>query len=435
MIIIDYLRKSLALTQAVIALVLSILIALLVSGYSLSLHLSDQRDEAFSLAQEILTAAEGGATNAAWTLDPALAEQIVASMTALGLVQDAVLIGETGNIIAADRKPVQESKPSIAWITANFIGDEILGERKLYIELNNEKRQVGVLSIKLNPTPLAQQFLTFAITGLLQAVIIALVLLWLSSWLLSSPLRRVTQSISKIDPENPDPRTLESLTIHAKNEMGQLVNHIEQMLKGLINAQVQLRNLATRDPLTKILNRTLIADRLSQAIVTAKRTKTKVAVLFIDMDRFKTINDSLGHDVGDTLLIEVANRLLKVLRSNDSVGRLGGDEFLVVIEGNNELSELMYVVQRIDEALTRPYFLADREIRTSGSIGISIYPDNGEDTNQLMRCADLAMYKAKGSGKHWHFFAKEMSDKVEARLNIEAALNYAVEREEFHWSR
>jgi diguanylate cyclase (GGDEF)-like protein len=157
-----------------------------------------------------------------------------------------------------------------------------------------------------------------------------------------------------------------------------------------------------------------------------------VAVLFIDMDRFKTINDSLGHDVGDTLLIEVANRLLKALRSNDSVGRLGGDEFLVVIEGNNELSELMHAVQRIDETLSLPYFLQDREIRTSGSIGISIYPDNGEDTNKLMRCADMAMYEAKASGKHWQFFAKEMSDKVEARLNIEAALNYAVERNEFH---
>jgi diguanylate cyclase (GGDEF)-like protein len=436
MSIIDYLRQSLALTQAVIALVLSILIALIVSGYSLSMHLSDQRDEAFSLAQEILTAAEGGATNAAWTLDPALAKQIVDSITALGMVQDAVLIGETENILAADRKPVQKNKHLIAWITSNFTGNEILGERKLYVELNNVKRQVGVLSIKLNPTPLAQEFLTFAgsviITGLLQAVIIALVLLWLSSWLLSSPLRRVTESISKIDPENPDPRTLASLTIHAKNEMGQLVNHIEQMLKGLINAQLQLRHLATRDPLTNILNRTLIADRLSQSIITAKRSNTKVAVLFIDMDRFKTINDSLGHDVGDTLLIEVAKRLLKAVRSNDSVGRLGGDEFLVVIEGNNELSELMYVVQRIDETLSLPYVLADREIRTSGSIGISIYPDNGEDTSQLMRCADLAMYKAKGSGRHWHFYAKEMSDKVEARLNIEAALNYAVEREEFH---
>jgi diguanylate cyclase (GGDEF)-like protein len=434
--IINYVGKSLALTQAVIALVLSIVIGLSVSGVSLSIQISEQREEALSLAQEILTAAEGGAANAAWTLDPILAQQVVGSMTALGMVQDAVLFGEAGNILAKSTKSVAESTPTMKWVIANFMGEDIGGERDLFVEVNNTKRNIGVLSIRLNLLPIAHEFLTFAasviIASLLQALMIALILLWLSSNLLTSPLRRITESISKINPENPDELALSNLTINQKNEMGQLLTHIKQMLQGLIAAQLQLRHLATRDPLTDRLNRTLIADRLSQAIITAKRTNTKVAVLFVDMDRFKNINDSLGHDVGDILLIEVSNRLTNVLRGNDSIGRLGGDEFLVVIEGMTEISELVHTVQRLDDALTQPYFLQGREIRTSGSIGISIYPDNGQDTSRLMRCADLAMYVAKSSGTHWHFYAKEMGEKVETRLKIEQALNYAVERNEFH---
>lgn len=434
--IINYLSKSLALTQAIIVLVLSILIGMLISAYSLSIQLTDQREEALSLAQEILTAAEGGATNAAWTLDPALANQVVGSITALGIVQDAVLFGERGNVLAQAKKDLEENTPTIKWVIATFIGADIEGERTLFVEVNNIQRKVGVLSIKLNLTPVAYEFLTFAttvlITGLLQALTIALILLWISSRLLTSPLHRITESISKIDPENPDALAMSSLTIPNKNEMGQLVSHISQMLQGLITAQKQLRHLATRDPLTNRLNRTLIADRLSQAIVTAKRANTKVAVLFIDMDRFKNINDSLGHDVGDILLIEVANRLTQVLRSNDSIGRLGGDEFLVVIEGVTDIKELESAVQRVNDILSTPYFLQGREIRTSGSIGISIYPDNGLNTSRLMRCADLAMYEAKRSGTHWHFFEKEMSERVETRLKIEEALNYAVERNEFN---
>lgn len=434
--IIDYVGKSLALTQAIVALVLSIVIGLSVSGVSLSIQISEQREEALSLAQEILTAAEGGAANAAWTLDPVLAQQVVGSMTALGMVQDAVLFGETGNILAESNKSIAESTPTMNWVIANLIGQDIGGERGLFVEVNNTKRKIGVLSIKLNLLPIAHEFLTFAasviIASLLQALIIALILLWLSSILLTSPLRRITESISNINPEDPDELALSNLTINQKNEMGQLLTHIKQMLQGLIAAQLQLRHLATRDPLTDKLNRTLIADRLSQAIITAKRTNTKVAVLFVDMDRFKNINDSLGHDVGDILLIEVANRLTNVLRGNDSIGRLGGDEFLVIIEGMTELSELVHTVQRVDNALTQPYFLQGREIRTSGSIGISIYPDNGQDTSRLMRCADLAMYEAKNCATHWHFYAKEMGEKVETRLKIEQALNYAVERNEFH---
>jgi diguanylate cyclase (GGDEF)-like protein len=432
----DRLRGSIALTQAVIALLLSVLIGLFVSGYSLYYNLSIQRENAISLAEEILTATEGGATNAAWTLEPELASQIITSMTGLGMVTEATLVGENGNILSSKKTKQADATATIEWIISNIIGSDIQGTRELFFVADDKRRRVGQLSIKLNSIPIAQEFLSLATSviavSLMQAVIIAFALVWLSSWLLSTPLIRITESISNIDPDNPDPLPVSNLKISNRNEIGQLTKHIGEMLQGLINAQSQLRQLATRDPLTNQPNRTLIVDRLSKAIISAERTKTLVAVLFIDMDRFKNINDSLGHDVGDTLLIEVANRLAKTLRGNDSIGRLGGDEFLVVLEGAHEIDEIIRTVQRLDHAISQPYQLQHHEIRTSGSIGISIYPDNGQDTNKLMRCADLAMYEAKESGTHWHFFAKKMSERAETRINIETALNYALERKEFH---
>jgi c-di-GMP phosphodiesterase len=433
---INYLRSSLALTQAVIALLLSVVISIAVTGFSINKHFHQQREQAVNLAQEILTAAEGGATNAVWTLDPELANRVISSVTALGMVQDGMLANENGDILAQVQKPVEPTNASVEWIITHFMGEQLQTRRDLFIIEDNNKRTIGVLSIKLNLVPLAQDFVSFsvslAITGLLQAICIALVLLLLSSWLLTSPLKRITQSIANIEPNKPDGSMLADAAVYSKNEMGQLISHINQMLQGLIDAQVQLRQLATRDPLTGRLNRTLITDRLSQAIVNAQRDNEKVAVLFIDMDRFKNINDSLGHDVGDVLLVEVAKRLVEVLRCNDSVGRLGGDEFLVVIEGASDLDHVVQAVKRIDYALSQPYFLNGREVRSSGSIGISMYPDNGRDATKLMRCADLAMYEAKSSINQWSFFAKEMSHKVEVRLRIEEALLYALERNEFH---
>lgn len=156
-----------------------------------------------------------------------------------------------------------------------------------------------------------------------------------------------------------------------------------------------------------------------------------MGVLFLDLDRFKEVNDVLGHEVGDQLLVAVAATLRETVHRADSVGRLGGDEFLVVLEDFSHIQVAALAASRISNAFARVFPLGPKEVRTQASIGIAICPDDGEDTGTLMRQADLAMYKAKESGgATWVLFSRELSERLEARLAMESALAAAVENGE-----
>lgn len=294
-----------------------------------------------------------------------------------------------------------------------------------------EPSVVGVLSVRVAIANRVLELVQIAVVAMVIAALLAGLFAYYGvSRLLRLPLREATAVIAAVDAQQPDTAALRALPTYGRGDLGLLLKAMQQLLTQLANTQTQLRNSATRDPLTNQPNRTLITDRLARALASARRNHTLVAVLFLDLDRFKTINDSLGHDVGDLLLVDVARRLTDILRSNDSVGRLGGDEFLIVIENAQGVDEIVSTVRRVTYALAAPFRLEEHDIRTSASIGIAIFPDDGADAGTLMRCADLAMYEAKGSGQGWHFFAKAMSERVEVRLQTEAALATALARGE-----
>ncbi|MFT7003448.1 MAG: diguanylate cyclase (GGDEF)-like protein/PAS domain S-box-containing protein [Sulfurimonas sp.] len=161
-----------------------------------------------------------------------------------------------------------------------------------------------------------------------------------------------------------------------------------------------LHHQAYHDGLTGLPNRILLYDRLEQAIQRAKRDKTKIALLFIDLDNFKDINDSLGHDVGDVILKTVSSRLEDTIRNEDTVARLGGDEFTVILEGLSQAQDSSLIAQKIIESLNEPVSIVEHVLHTSSSIGISIYPDDGILSTDLLKFADSAMYKAKDAGKN-----------------------------------
>ena len=151
--------------------------------------------------------------------------------------------------------------------------------------------------------------------------------------------------------------------------------------------------------MTDLPNRLLLNDRMHQALAQAGRDRGKAAVLFIDLDRLKPVNDALGHDVGDLLLKEVARRLLAVvMRRADTVSRLGGDEFVVLLQRINHEQDAEVIARKIIEALDAPFVIADHDIRISASVGIAIFPSDGEEVSQLLKHADLAMYAAKHEG-------------------------------------
>ncbi len=191
--------------------------------------------------------------------------------------------------------------------------------------------------------------------------------------------------------------------------------------------------LATRDPLTGLPNRMLVNDRLEQGIANAARKHGRLAFMFIDLDRFKTINDSLGHDVGDELLKRVAARLSACVRTSDTVARLGGDEFAVILENltADDHDGAQNVAEKMIASLASPIMIGTVQLNTSCSIGIGMFPTDGADPQTLMKHADVAMYDAKAKGRNnYQFFSHEMNAKAQERLSIENYLRLALRRNE-----
>jgi diguanylate cyclase (GGDEF)-like protein/PAS domain S-box-containing protein len=197
-------------------------------------------------------------------------------------------------------------------------------------------------------------------------------------------------------------------------------------------AEERLAHLAHHDPLTDLPNRLMLDDRLAQSIAHAERNGRVAAVLFLDLDRFKDINDTLGHSTGDRLLTHVSGRLLECLRTGDTVARSGGDEFIVVLADVAQLDDVTKVANRIVDSFSRPFGIDGRELYASASIGISVFPYDGHDVDSLIRCADTAMYQAKDSGRNnFQFFTANMHAKAVARLSLEGDLRRAIERGQF----
>lgn len=195
-------------------------------------------------------------------------------------------------------------------------------------------------------------------------------------------------------------------------------------------AQERVQYLAYYDELTGLPNRRLLQDRLGQALATAQRRSEKVALLFLDLDRFKTINDSLGHSVGDLLLKEVAGRLMKWARAQDTVARLGGDEFVVVLTAVKDTADAAVAADRILKAMTAEFVVQGQSLGVSCSLGISLFPDHGADGETLLKNADTAMYRAKDNGNNFQFFTQDMNSLAVERLTLENSLRVALEREE-----
>ncbi len=194
----------------------------------------------------------------------------------------------------------------------------------------------------------------------------------------------------------------------------------------------RLQFLAHHDSLTGLANRALFRERVSRAISHARRTEEQVAVMFLDLDHFKAVNDSLGHDVGDLLLERVADFLLESVREIDTVARLGGDEFAILIEKLGEENDAPVVSQRILDALARPIELNGHAISISASIGISFFPDDGDSLGQLLKAADGAMYRAKQNGRNeYQLFSRETHSRVVKQFNLGNELRGAVARKEF----
>jgi diguanylate cyclase (GGDEF)-like protein/PAS domain S-box-containing protein len=219
--------------------------------------------------------------------------------------------------------------------------------------------------------------------------------------------------------------------LRVQQALGELERAVAERTAELEEAKARAQHLADHDALTGLPNRRLLEDRLTQALALSYRNRKATAVMFVDLDRFKTINDSLGHAVGDALLREVAARLVKQLRIGDTICRIGGDEFVVVLPEVKRSSDVAHVAQKVIEQLSQPLSIEERELVVTCSIGIAVYPDDGRDAESLIRNADAAMYHAKELGRaNYQFFTEQMNQAASQRLQLEGDLRRAIRRDE-----
>ncbi|VAW51762.1 diguanylate cyclase/phosphodiesterase (GGDEF & EAL domains) with PAS/PAC sensor(s) [hydrothermal vent metagenome] len=216
-------------------------------------------------------------------------------------------------------------------------------------------------------------------------------------------------------------------------DLVEINTNLENVITKKEQAEDSLQHLAYHDELTGLPNKNLLVDRIKQSLKISTRNKQQLAILFLDLDRFKNINDSLGHTIGDKLLQEVASRLYTTLRSHDTISRNGGDEFVIVLERLKNSSQAIYVAKKVITCLTDTFEIGSHKIHIGASIGISLYPGDGETPLTLLRNADTAMYRAKqAGGNQLQFYDKSMSNQLRNRLELENELHSALLNDEFY---
>lgn len=215
-------------------------------------------------------------------------------------------------------------------------------------------------------------------------------------------------------------------------ELLERATHLAEIALERKRTEARIEYLARYDGLSGLPNRVMFQDRLHQAILEASRGKEQLAVMFLDLDRFKTINDGLGHHAGDILLKAVAQRLKGCLRAGDTVARLGGDEFTFLLTNVQQLDDVVRVAQKILESFSQPFIALDQELFVTASLGVALYPADASDAETLVRDADVAMYRAKEQGRdNYQFYTQEMNASLNQKLALENQLRRGLERDEF----
>ncbi len=303
------------------------------------------------------------------------------------------LVSEIPDLHSADKRAVI-SLTKVPFATQSDEKYIVLGLISNLDSVLNDSRQLGITSLKIS--------LIFGIVFVLLSLILARKI--------TTPLQRMATTFARFKQGDPVPE----LSLNRNDELGLLARNFSIMAKKLnaqlleLNTQRQyLHKVAHHDSLTGLPNRILLEDRIEQALISARRDKAEIAVMLVDLDEFKPVNDKYGHDIGDKLLQECAARMLTCIRETDTVARYGGDEFMIIISARDLMLRGLsarhvsrQVADKIRTALSQPFKIEKFSLTISCSIGIALYPQEGEDKNTLIKHADLAMYYAKSAGRN-----------------------------------
>ncbi len=292
---------------------------------------------------------------------------------------------------------------------------------------------IGNLKVLTDLRPIYRQYDAFTLRAdvLIVTVLLVAIIIAISSQekLIVAPLKALARAAQKISKGNFET----SLPPAGNDEVGQLVRNFDEMRGSVQRYQDELHELAHHDSLTRLPNRMMFLDRLEHGISLARRTDKRLALLFLDLDAFKAVNDTLGHSAGDRLLVSVAHRLKQITREGDTVARLGGDEFMVIVESLDSVDEVAVIAQKIQSAFQEPLSVDDRAISVTTSIGVTVYPDDAGVPSELVQNADIAMYRAKAAGGGaFRFFSQQSEAGDLCGLEMRSELFYALERNRYY---
>ncbi|GLR82873.1 EAL domain-containing protein (plasmid) [Azospirillum oryzae] len=434
--------RSLTLKQAIHAVLAAFVIGLTITAAEFAWTATRERTVALAQVADAVALVDGPAASAAWLIDAELAGQVLQGMVRANAAWAEIRLGD-GTLLARRERPAGPASLLERAATALLFIDRPVVTHDLTTPASAPKGadnpRIGTLIVGIDTGRAASGFLAYVsaalVAGTLRNLLIGLAMAAVFHRLLTRPLLQIGRAVARIDPEKPYGQPLAVPRGHADDELGFVIARFNHTLTLLEREHDELRRLATRCPLTGLANRALLLDRLDHAIELANRAREpdagRLAVLYVDLDRFKRVNDSLGHGVGDLLLCRVAERLGASVRRCDTVGRLGGDEFLVVLERVADRDEAAMVAQRLLDGLSSLREVGEHRVHLTASIGIAVHPlqGNGEspDSTGLMRMADSAMQAAKtAGGDRFVFYTRDMTDRAETRLRLESGLREAV---------
>ncbi|MCL1146081.1 EAL domain-containing protein [Shewanella marinintestina] len=433
--------KSLTWKQTILVVSAALFFAVAIFIVEISWLVNDARKTLTTNQHELLDSVEQPATNAVWALDDVLATQTVQGLIKVQHVRSAILeLDDQSPFVSVNNGAMTTSPQIFQDISAELFGDLKQISRNIYrpyyVDSNGNEELIGTLIVAYDTQELTNSlFLTLRLSlwaTLARAFLLTLVLSIVFHRFLTQPIARISNSIDNIDPESPAANLLPIPSSHQDDELGLVASKLNQILVQFDKTQTKLRKMATRDPLTGLPNRTLLLETIAVTISRAKQQQCQFVLLFIDLDRFKTVNDSLGHEVGDQFLIRVARTLELISANIGTVARLGGDEFVILADGLESPAQAADFVDKLLKQLNNPMLLNEHTVHPAASVGIAIYPDDGLRADDLIRHADIAMYSAKAAGSNqWAYFKPQMTERAAVRLKTEASLHDALNNDEF----
>jgi diguanylate cyclase (GGDEF)-like protein len=438
-------KRSFFEIQLLTIVLINILSLAIVSGLLYSNFVNDYKDNLIAVMHTKANLLASASSAAILFQDNDAATEVLSALNEIPATRFAQIFDADKNLFAEFKRPLEVVDiDRFTLESGTFFQNEniYLAEDIIF---DNEK--IGFIFISADTETLKAQQARYASTvviAFLASLFLGYILNWRMQKVLTAPLRKMASLIGDVAERREYDQRLDVTTFEEISVLSDGVNsmldtieehekHLQENAQRLESLVQELFERAHYDALTNLPNRHLLMDRLSHSIETATRANSRSALLFLDLDRFKVINDSLGHPLGDEVLISVANKLRKLVRKADSICRWGGDEFVVLLENVKHEDDIHMVAQKIIKQLAVPSIIQGHQLHISTCIGIATFPENGRDAVTLLKHADISMYQAKDRGPgHYCFFDSTMLADSVLRLAMETSVRQALERKELY---